>query len=332
MYAGLWGYVQPLYSEPLLMFWVAVMVLIAYRFRDRPSRRRAAALGVVCGLLALTRSEQILVWPLLVAPLILAVKGIGWRRRIGWQALATLLMLVVLAPWTIFNLRALPAARAAVPQRRVRREHKAVAMKLSMARTPEQPTYFRDTLDRPVRATSDISTCDAPPMLEPSVANTEWFRDSSYAYTAHHLNRLPLVLVAGEGRAFRYTGFAPTGESGCSSGGSSTKAIWIGFAFLPFRGARVGRLGLLSYWLLLVPAVAGTIVLRRRRTPIYPLLAFVATVVITVATTFGETRYRAAAEVSIVLLAGVGIDAVLPRKPLAPTRIKIPLGWSATTT
>jgi hypothetical protein len=70
-------------------------------------------------------------------------------------------------------------------------------------------------------------------------------------------------------------------------------------------------MGLFTYWLLLVPAVAGIVALRRRRRAVYPLLAFVATVVVTVAVVYGETRYRAAAEVPLVLLAAVGIDAGL---------------------
>ena len=50
---------------------------------------------------------------------------------------------------------------------------------------------------------------------------------------------------------------------------------------------------LFGYWLLVVPAVAGGVVLRRRRVPIYPLVGFVVTVVTAVALTFGEPRYRA---------------------------------------
>ena len=73
-------------------------------------------------------------------------------------------------------------------------------------------------------------------------------------------------------------------------------------------------LRLVTYWILLVPAIFGSIALRRRRVPLYPLLAFIVTVVLSVAVTYGETRYRAAAEVSIALLAAVGIDAFIPRK------------------
>jgi hypothetical protein len=75
---------------------------------------------------------------------------------------------------------------------------------------------------------------------------------------------------------------------------------------------------MVSYWLLLVPAGAGIVVLRRRRVAIYPLLAFVATAAIAVAPTIGDVRYRAAAEIPLVLLAAVAIDTVLPDKAPAP--------------
>ena len=83
-YPGLWVFERALLSEVLLLLGVAVMILLAYRFRDRPSIGGAAVLGVMCGLLALTRSEQVLVLPLLVLPLIVGARGVGRRRRAGW--------------------------------------------------------------------------------------------------------------------------------------------------------------------------------------------------------------------------------------------------------
>ena len=73
----------------------------------------------------------------------------------------------------------------------------------------------------------------------------------------------------------------------------------------------MNRLALFGFWLLVIPAVGGVVVLRRRRIPVYPLLGFFAIVAVTVATTYGETRYRAAVEVPLVLLAAVGLSAGL---------------------
>ena len=65
------------------------------------------------------------------------------------------------------------------------------------------------------------------------------------------------------------------------------------------------------YWALL-PLICGRSVIGRKRdVPIYPLLVFPATVLLAVLFTIGETRYRATAEVSLVVLAAVGIDAAM---------------------
>ena len=63
---------------------------------------------------------------------------------------------------------------------------------------------------------------------------------------------------------------------------------------------------------MLVPvAVAGIIVVVRRRGPLLVLAAWIPIVTLTAASAFGNTRYRTAAETSIVILAAVAIDAAL---------------------
>ncbi len=73
------------------------------------------------------------------------------------------------------------------------------------------------------------------------------------------------------------------------------------------------RTGFVVYWLLLPFAVLGVVVARRRHIALFPLAAFFVTVVVAVVITFGETRYRAGAEIPIVLLAALGIDGALTR-------------------
>jgi 4-amino-4-deoxy-L-arabinose transferase-like glycosyltransferase len=108
VYAGFWVYERALLSETLLLLVVAVMIFLAYGYLGRPSVGRAAALGATCGLAAMTRSEQVLILPLLVVPLILTTKNVDWRARIGWLAIAVASMIVVVAPWTIYNLGRFP--------------------------------------------------------------------------------------------------------------------------------------------------------------------------------------------------------------------------------
>jgi hypothetical protein len=65
------------------------------------------------------------------------------------------------------------------------------------------------------------------------------------------------------------------------------------------------------FYAMAASGVAGGVFLRRRRIPLTPLLAPFAAVAVTVAVTFGETRYRALAEVSLIVLAAVGFEALI---------------------
>jgi hypothetical protein len=60
--------------------------------------------------------------------------------------------------------------------------------------------------------------------------------------------------------------------------------------------------------------VYGAVILRRRRVPVYPLLTYMGIVVLSSMLTIGDLRYRAAAEVPLVLLAAVGLVAVWPSR------------------
>ena len=64
------------------------------------------------------------------------------------------------------------------------------------------------------------------------------------------------------------------------------------------------------YYALLALSIGGTVVLRRRRIPSFPLWAIGLDVVCSVALTFGQTRYRTTFEVSLVLMAAVTLDAI----------------------
>jgi 4-amino-4-deoxy-L-arabinose transferase-like glycosyltransferase len=288
VYAGLWVYERALLSEVLLLFGVTIMILLAYRFRDRPSVGRAAVLGGMCGVLALIRSEQILVLPLLVLPLILAAKGIGRRQRITWLALAAVVMLVVVAPWTIFNL-----GRFQRPVLLSNGFGAAAAEGNCNIAYYGPETGYGDLRCLPIFVKGDQSVQDSE---DAHIALT---------YAEGHLSRLPVVLVAREGRTFGF--WNPFQQADIDAQWMGT---WVG----------VARLALISYWALLIPAVIGGVVLRRRRVAIYPLLVFVAIAAVTVLPTIGDPRYRATAEIPLVLLAAVAIDAGLRRGRSAPSR------------
>jgi 4-amino-4-deoxy-L-arabinose transferase-like glycosyltransferase len=84
-----------LMSETLYSLLIGLALIAAYWVRDDPGWRRAAVLGVVIGLAALTRAEALLLLPLLALPA-------AWRR---WRLLGAVVLatVVVVAPWTVRN-------------------------------------------------------------------------------------------------------------------------------------------------------------------------------------------------------------------------------------
>jgi hypothetical protein len=73
----------------------------------------------------------------------------------------------------------------------------------------------------------------------------------------------------------------------------------------------VSDLGLWTYYPMVLAAMIGGVVLRRRREAVFPLLAPIFTVLATCALFYAATRFRATAEPALCLLAAVAIDAGL---------------------
>jgi hypothetical protein len=69
------------------------------------------------------------------------------------------------------------------------------------------------------------------------------------------------------------------------------------------------------YWVMLPLAVIGAVILVRRRVRVWPLLSTVVVVSVTTALTYGQQRFRSAAEPAIVVLAAVSLVAVSRAMP-----------------
>jgi 4-amino-4-deoxy-L-arabinose transferase-like glycosyltransferase len=69
-YPGFWIHDGQILAEPLAMLAVAVAVLLVYRFWSRPGPLVAVGVGVSCAAAALSRSELVVLVPLLAAPLV----------------------------------------------------------------------------------------------------------------------------------------------------------------------------------------------------------------------------------------------------------------------
>jgi hypothetical protein len=76
----------------------------------------------------------------------------------------------------------------------------------------------------------------------------------------------------------------------------------------------VTSLGMFTYYpLAFLAVVGGSLLARKRRGLLWPLLVPAIAVTVGVAITYGQTRFRAAAEPTIVLLAGVALVAAWDR-------------------
>jgi len=72
---------------------------------------------------------------------------------------------------------------------------------------------------------------------------------------------------------------------------------------------RVAWLSVVTLWPIMIAAVVGAVVLRRRRVLLIPLLAPIATVIVTVLLFYASSRFRATAEGALCLLAAVALEA-----------------------
>jgi hypothetical protein len=81
----------------------------------------------------------------------------------------------------------------------------------------------------------------------------------------------------------------------------------IEFESLEGRPRRWQGVGTVMYWMMLPLAVAGAAVLWRRRVRIWPLVSTAVVVSVTTALTYGQQRFRTAAEPAIVVLAAAAL-------------------------
>jgi hypothetical protein len=123
-------------------------------------------------------------------------------------------------------------------------------------------------------------------------------RELALEYAGDHLDEVPKVVMARVGRMWGVFRPIDTAHDNEFEG----RPFWASVA------------GLALYVPLAVLAVFGVVVLARRRVPLIPLLAPVVIATLTAAAFYGLIRFRVPAEVSIVVLAAVAIDALLERR------------------
>jgi 4-amino-4-deoxy-L-arabinose transferase-like glycosyltransferase len=287
-YPGFWLYERQLLSETLALLEVALAILLALRFQAGPSWPRALLLGVVLGALALTRSEMLLFVAVLLVPLVVLTRG-SWRQRVAWLAIAGAAAAAVVAPWVGYNLERFDQ-RVLISTQGGR----------TLAASNCDRTYYgpllgyKDLLNPGCTRKNEITPVKNP-LVTDTVVNDSELRHLATKYIRAHLDRLPVVLAAREGRTWGL--FRPFQQFRLDLIRGNIAFFWLQYFF----------------YLAMVPfAIGGVVVLwRGRRASLWPMIALIGMVAFTVASTFGSTRYRAPADVAIALLAAVGVDAAL---------------------
>jgi 4-amino-4-deoxy-L-arabinose transferase-like glycosyltransferase len=266
-----------LMSESLYSLLIAAVLLLALRLRERADVRSAAALGAAIALAALTRSEALSLVVLLALPIALTRGARRWRLA-GVTVLAAALLI---APWTIRNWSELG---------------RPVVISTNdgtlLAGANCGLTYHGE----------DLGFWNIKCISERSIDNearqeARW-RSEGASYVKDHAGRLPAVL------------------------GVRLLRTWDLYqprrmvAFAEGRWIRADQAGVVAYFLLLPLAFAGGVLLRReRRGDLLVLLAPVALVTLLSLIGYGIPRFRAPAEITIVVLAGVALTRARHRRP-----------------
>ena len=283
VYPEIWINDGMLLSESMAILLTAVMLYTVYVFARRPTMRNALLMGLACGVTALSRTELTLVFPLVVIPLALLARSLSLKERVKLAAVACIVGGLVLLPWIGFNYSRFEETTTMTS---------ATGAALSAASCDE--VYYGKYIGY-------YANCFQGPWPKPSLDESQRDvvpRKQAVAYIKSHKRRLPLVVAARVGRLW-----------GLFKPGQTTALDW----WLEGRGRAPSWIGLFAYYALLPFAIGGLVVMRRRKVPILPLLAIAAIATFAAALTFGVTRYRAPAEVALVLAAAMGIVAASRR-------------------
>jgi hypothetical protein len=204
-----------------------------------------------------------------VIPAVLLARAPGLRRP-RTVAAALLTTVVVLAPWTIFNMTRFTDP---VPV------SSTIGLVVSGANCP-------DTYDDGPQLGSWSVGCTGAKVPGDESQRSAGLRHLGTTYARNHLGRLPVVVAARLGRTYEFYVVEPKGF-----GPSWLKILTAG-----------------AWYAVFLLGVAGAFVLRRRGTTLLPVVATVVVVTLTVMLTWGSPRFRVPVDIVAIALAAAAID------------------------
>ena len=263
VYPALWMLDASLRSESLYLPLIALVLLLAYE-------QRPVLLGIAIGLAALTRSEALLLLPLMLFTL---------PKPRAKPALALIAScFALLTPWLARNW---------------------ITFDQPTGISTNEGGLFAGANCHSAYYTPLIGTWACFPINDPAWGENEavisgHLRQRALDYAGDHAGRVPAVVGVRVLRVWDL--WDPSDASHLE-------------ASIADRHIRAQQAAMLSLYLLVPFAVAGAVVLRRRGKQLRILLIPVVFVTLVAALSYGSTRFRVAAEPSIVVLASVGLAA-----------------------
>jgi 4-amino-4-deoxy-L-arabinose transferase-like glycosyltransferase len=278
-----------LMAEGLYVALVVACVLAAYRALDRPTPGRWILLGVLLGAAALTRSEGAFLAAILVLPLVVELRA-RWSVRAGLAATALICCLAVMMPWFVRNERAMG---------------EPVLLSTNSA-TLVAGANCDETYSGKALGSWEFECARSDRFNElGELAYAETARSEAWTYAREHWTRLPLV---GSARVLRAYGlWNPVDQA---------RVEEIESRWFPWQIA-----GWVVSVLLLPFAVAGFVLLARRPgLALWPLLAPIVTVTVTILAGWGNQRFRLPAEPVLLIAAAVALEALWNRVHVPSSR------------
>lgn len=277
-----------LMSETLFGALVAFCLLLTLRQVERPTFRGVALLGLLAGLAALTRSEGLLLAPLLGALVLVAAPG----RRAKLAAAFGAVAILTIAPWVIRNVDVFDEPVYSTNDG------------ATLAGANCDATYYGHAIGG-----FSFGCLDAVP--QPRTSNrairSRRLREAAVEYAADHPGRA--LVVAGVRLARLWGLYEPQDQ-----------------AHVTGRHVTVQRMGVVAYYALLPAGILGGILLFRRgsKPALGVLLVPVLVSSVTAMATYGLLRLRHVAEISLLVLAGIAVAHAIARRARSRARRTAP--------
>ena len=280
VYPALWINDGLVMAESLTVFCVAGAVWTALRYREDPSGRLAIQLGAWIGFAALARSESLLLVVLLVVPL-MVLSHPRWRERAKAVVVSGALTALVIAPWVVPNLL---------------RFNEPVLMStndgvtLIGANSPQ--TYAGGAIGFWSLEYADTLAPRIPELREADTSEqSRIWRMEAFRYIDDNLDDLPRVMAARLGRLWSV--FRPMQMSDFNTG--EGREIWA------------SNLAFVGFWVMAPLALIGWWRLGRDQLTRWPLAILAVHVSLIGALIYGIPRFRAPAEIAVVVCAATAI-------------------------